>query len=226
MSNFKLTVPAADATLTARPFMTVEAGNRLEGTCHFCNRAGFKLNAKGRLSRHGFTRPQGWGSEIGECPGSSRLPEETLNMVLDALHADKGNVERLLATDLRACALRHLRGEGREASRQLGRRSYGQKEAKFLKKNDWHQPAKRAEAAKLIRDLRANTVIEGEGFGAYNAYRGALEFTPTKLRARFERQLEVVKAELRRANEVVANAQAAGAEVVRFVPRPQLIKRS
>tara|TARA_R110000764_G_scaffold36736_1_gene81921 strand:+ start:5871 stop:6716 length:846 start_codon:yes stop_codon:yes gene_type:complete len=102
-----------------------QAGDR-RGYCYCCGRIGFKLNAQGRLSRHGYTRP-GYGYDTAACHGTRKTPEQTLDI---AILWNKGmiqDLEGLLETDLFAFSIKQGRRSVRSQRTQRTRYSSQQK---------------------------------------------------------------------------------------------------
>jgi hypothetical protein len=91
------------------------------GYCYCCGRTGFKVNAAGRLSHHGYERP-GWGYLVGGCSGTDHTPEETLDIgIKDALWFEE-SFAKDLATDLYDETLKRLDWGARNSS-FFGRRN-------------------------------------------------------------------------------------------------------
>ena len=84
------------------------------GYCYCCGRTGFKVNAAGNLSFHGFTRP-GWGYTEGGCIGTAHTPEETLDIALRSARSAEAAFADQLETDLVEATLERLRWEVRKS---------------------------------------------------------------------------------------------------------------
>lgn len=95
------------------PLVFTDSKGDERGVCWCCGRAGFKLNKRGAMSRHGFQRP-GWGYEIGGCVGSGMTPRKALAKAIEWTADKVERLDALLADD--AAMLRfEIRGIRREA---------------------------------------------------------------------------------------------------------------
>ena len=99
-------VSPAEATTEGIDYIDM-AGDR-RGYCYCCGRVGFKLNASGRLSRHGYIRP-GYGYDLGGCVGTRLTPEQTLDEAIKWNGNRIFELEDLLATDLFAFSIKQAR---------------------------------------------------------------------------------------------------------------------
>jgi len=116
-----------EATTAGIDYIDMNGDRR--GYCYCCGRVGFKLNAQGRLSRHGYQRP-GWGYDLGGCDGSRMTPEQTLEAAIEWHGRMIADLEALLATDLFAFSIKQgrklLRSQRLERTRFADQRgSYG-----------------------------------------------------------------------------------------------------
>lgn len=78
----------------------IDSKGDLRGYCYCCGRAGFKLDAGGGLSRHGFTRPRWMGYTTGACWGTKMTPEQTLDAAIKTTTERVDWLKERLSTDL------------------------------------------------------------------------------------------------------------------------------
>jgi len=107
------------------PLQYVDHVGDTRGVCWCCGRSGFKLNAQGRLSRHGYQRP-GWGYDVGGCQGSGLTPRMTIDRAIEWCEQTVASMGELLgdADRLAALEIRGLRREVRAAHRGTIRGSH------------------------------------------------------------------------------------------------------
>lgn len=120
------------------------------GYCYCCGRIGFKVDPAGRLSRHGFTRPRWAGFTTGACYGTKHTPEQTLDLAIRGTRESLERLAELLATDLRAHAIRLIRLDELKTKAR----------AKWLYRRGYYT---RIEAARKLRSVRNGTGLEGYG---------------------------------------------------------------
>lgn len=91
------------------------------GYCYCCGRVGFKLDAQGRLSRHGYQRP-GFGYDVGGCSGTKHTPEATLAIAITSCRRLAVRFEEALAGDMVSYTVTRLKQlKLRESSRHADR---------------------------------------------------------------------------------------------------------
>ena len=127
-------VAVEDAARAGRDYIDRNGDRR--GYCYCCGRVGFKLNAFGVLSRHGYTRP-GIGYDLGGCYGSKLTPEATLAAAIKATKNLIAKIEGIIETpeSLRAFVVSSFRREIKVESRYGKRLFRGSRLSERMRRN-------------------------------------------------------------------------------------------